>query len=175
MIGYFVLSKIQAEGHPQPLKAGSATLHHGKMLHYTRGNSTERNRRAFIVNFRPIAMVEYERQQGYDHGKVCLYVMQCSLKMSTFVNLIFLHLNMILTEASVSELIIVLWITRHVRTKKCLFIQKIKTQQISLYFPGSRSSQYTENRTILHRRGILNMISYHSLSMEFNKLEYFFL
>jgi hypothetical protein len=30
---------------------------------------TNKPRRAFIVNFRPKAMVDYERQNNYDHGK----------------------------------------------------------------------------------------------------------
>jgi hypothetical protein len=38
-------------------------------MHYTRGNSTPGHRRALIVNFRPRAMVEYERARCFDHGK----------------------------------------------------------------------------------------------------------
>jgi ectoine hydroxylase-related dioxygenase (phytanoyl-CoA dioxygenase family) len=59
----------EAEGVPAPLQPGSATFHHGGTLHYSRGNSTESRRRAYIVNFRPEAMVRYEREQGYDHGR----------------------------------------------------------------------------------------------------------
>ena len=43
----------EAEGVFVELKAGSCVLHHGATLHYSRGNSTALNRRAFIVNFRP--------------------------------------------------------------------------------------------------------------------------
>lgn len=57
----------EAEGVPVPLKAGSCVWHHGGTLHYSRGNSTDRRRRAFITNFRPAAMVAYEREKGFDH------------------------------------------------------------------------------------------------------------
>jgi phytanoyl-CoA hydroxylase len=59
----------EAEGVPVPIGAGSCTLHHGGTMHYSRGNSTSRRRRALIVNFRPHAMVELERARGFDHGK----------------------------------------------------------------------------------------------------------
>ena len=49
------------------IQAGSCTFHHGRTLHYARGNSTERRRRAFITNFRPKAMIDFERKQGVDH------------------------------------------------------------------------------------------------------------
>ena len=52
-----------------PLTRGGCTFHSGRTLHYTRGNSTAHDRRALIVNFRPQAMVEYERSLGFDHGK----------------------------------------------------------------------------------------------------------
>lgn len=57
------------EGKPYPLKPGSATGHSGQTLHFSRGNTTETHRRAFIVNFRPTEMVALERQKGFDHGK----------------------------------------------------------------------------------------------------------
>ena len=50
-----------------PLNPGSCVVHHGKTLHYSRGNSTDNNRRAFILNYRPKEMVEFERKNGYDH------------------------------------------------------------------------------------------------------------
>ena len=50
-----------------PLEPGSCVIHHGKTIHYSRGNSTKNNRRAFILNYRPKEMVELERQKGYDH------------------------------------------------------------------------------------------------------------
>ena len=49
------------------LEPGSCVFHHGNTLHYSRGNSTNSHRRAFITNFRPKAMIELERSQGYDH------------------------------------------------------------------------------------------------------------
>jgi len=58
----------QAEGRPVPLKAGGCTGHHGRTLHYTRGNNSTETRRAFIVNFRPAEMVKLEREMGVDHG-----------------------------------------------------------------------------------------------------------
>jgi hypothetical protein len=59
----------EAEGVPVPIAAGSCTFHHGATMHYSRGNSTSRRRRALVVNFRPRAMVELERARGFDHGK----------------------------------------------------------------------------------------------------------
>jgi len=56
------------EAEPVPLPAGSAVLHVGGALHYSRGNSTGTQRRAFIVNCRPRAMIELERRSGMDHG-----------------------------------------------------------------------------------------------------------
>ncbi|SDG59489.1 Ectoine hydroxylase-related dioxygenase, phytanoyl-CoA dioxygenase (PhyH) family [Dyadobacter soli] len=57
------------EGVSVELKPGSCTFHHGRTLHYSRGNSTGGNRRAFIINFRPADMIRYEREHGFDHGK----------------------------------------------------------------------------------------------------------
>ncbi len=51
-----------------PLPPGSAVLHQGAALHYSRGSSTASRRRAFITNYRPKAMVEWERSHGFDHG-----------------------------------------------------------------------------------------------------------
>ena len=53
-----------------PLKSGSCSIHHGHTLHFSRGNSTSKNRRAFILNFRPEKMVELEREQGMDHSGI---------------------------------------------------------------------------------------------------------
>ena len=58
----------QAEGTPVPLPAGGFTAHHGKTLHYTRGNKSDHPRRAVIVVFRPQAMIEFERKEGCDYG-----------------------------------------------------------------------------------------------------------
>lgn len=49
------------------LESGSCVFHHGNTLHYSRGNSTNKNRRAFITNYRPKKMIELERSQGFDH------------------------------------------------------------------------------------------------------------
>ncbi len=49
------------------IMAGTCTFHHGRTIHYARGNNTSRRRRAFIANFRPAAMIAYERAQGFDH------------------------------------------------------------------------------------------------------------
>ncbi|KAF6032238.1 hypothetical protein EB796_009457 [Bugula neritina] len=56
------------EGRPEPLPAGGCTGHHGRTLHYTRGNKSNSCRRALIVNFRPTSMIQYERDHQYDHG-----------------------------------------------------------------------------------------------------------
>ena len=52
---------------PVPLNAGGCVLHLGETLHYSRGNTTPFNRRAFILNFRPINMITYMRSKGFDH------------------------------------------------------------------------------------------------------------
>ncbi len=58
----------ESESVSVPLKKGSCVIHHGQTLHYSRGNKTNNHRRAFILNFRPSAMVDYERERGYDHS-----------------------------------------------------------------------------------------------------------
>ncbi len=65
--GALTCDASEAEGVPVPLKPGDCVLHHGGTAHYSRGNSTSLRRRAFITNFRPQAMVDYERAQGMDH------------------------------------------------------------------------------------------------------------
>ena len=57
----------EEEGVAVGLQPGECVLHHGGTLHYSRGNSTDLRRRAFITNFRPAAMIALEREQGYDH------------------------------------------------------------------------------------------------------------
>ena len=52
-----------------PLQPGGAGIHAGRCLHYSRGNSTGTMRRAYILNFRPKAMISYEREHGFDHGR----------------------------------------------------------------------------------------------------------
>lgn len=51
-----------------PLAPGQAAAHAGHTLHYSRGNTTDGHRRAYILNYRSAAMIELERQQGMDHG-----------------------------------------------------------------------------------------------------------
>lgn len=50
-----------------PLKMGSCTFHDGFTFHYSKGNSTEFQRRALILNFRPKEMILLERSKGIDH------------------------------------------------------------------------------------------------------------
>jgi len=59
----------ESEGLAIELRPGSCILHDGKTLHYSRGNSTDSQRRALIVNFRPEAMIRLEREKGFDHGR----------------------------------------------------------------------------------------------------------
>ena len=59
----------QEDGRPQPLKAGGCTIHTGRTLHYTGPNVTKSPRRAYIVNYRPKSMIDFEREHNYDHGK----------------------------------------------------------------------------------------------------------
>lgn len=54
---------------PVPLVPGAAAAHAGRTLHYSRGNTTDGHRRAYILNFRPAAMIALEREQGMDHGR----------------------------------------------------------------------------------------------------------
>jgi hypothetical protein len=42
-------------------------LHLGATVHYSRGNSTNKQRRAMIINLRPQKMINYERERGFDH------------------------------------------------------------------------------------------------------------
>ncbi|WEK36014.1 MAG: phytanoyl-CoA dioxygenase family protein [Candidatus Pseudobacter hemicellulosilyticus] len=67
--GALVCDASEEEGLGIEIKAGTAILHHGQTLHYSRGNSTASQRRAFIINYRPEAMIALERAQGFDHGR----------------------------------------------------------------------------------------------------------
>mgnify|MGYP000277132101 CR=1 FL=1 len=53
--------------HCVPLEAGSCTFHDGFTLHFSKGNSTNVQRRALILNFRPKGMIAYEREKVVDH------------------------------------------------------------------------------------------------------------
>jgi ectoine hydroxylase-related dioxygenase (phytanoyl-CoA dioxygenase family) len=57
----------ESEGIAGEIKAGDCIFHHGATLHYSRGNATDKRRRAFITNFRPAAMIALERENGFDH------------------------------------------------------------------------------------------------------------
>ncbi|WP_026809942.1 phytanoyl-CoA dioxygenase family protein [Arenibacter latericius] len=50
-----------------PLSPGGCTFHDGYTLHFSKGNSTDSQRRALILNFRPKTMIELEREKGVDH------------------------------------------------------------------------------------------------------------
>ena len=65
--GALMCDASEQEGVAVEIKAGSCVWHQGATLHYSRGNSTGMRRRAFINNFRPAAMVQFEREQGFDH------------------------------------------------------------------------------------------------------------
>ena len=50
-----------------PLFPGGCTFHDGYTLHFSQGNTTQTQRRALILNFRPKKMIDFEREQGVDH------------------------------------------------------------------------------------------------------------
>ena len=50
-----------------PLESGGATFHDGFTPHFSKGNTTTSHRRALILNFRPKAMIAFERSKGIDH------------------------------------------------------------------------------------------------------------
>jgi phytanoyl-CoA hydroxylase len=50
-----------------PLNAGGCTFHDGFTLHFSKGNTTNNQRRALILNFRPQTMIDLERLQGVNH------------------------------------------------------------------------------------------------------------
>jgi ectoine hydroxylase-related dioxygenase (phytanoyl-CoA dioxygenase family) len=56
-----------AKAIPIPLNIGGCTFHDGFTFHYSKGNSTESQRRALILNFRPKEMIKLERKMGVDH------------------------------------------------------------------------------------------------------------
>jgi phytanoyl-CoA hydroxylase len=65
--GALMCDAHEDEGLAIEIKPGSCVFHHGATLHYSRGNSTEKRRRAFITNYRPESMIRYERDHGFDH------------------------------------------------------------------------------------------------------------
>ena len=50
-----------------PLETGDATFHDGFTPHFSQGNTTDSNRRALILNFRPKLMIDLERSMGINH------------------------------------------------------------------------------------------------------------
>ena len=63
---------LQCEGSEEnsvfiALEPGSCVFHQGGTLHYSRGNATDKHRRALITNFRPKTMIDLERANGVDH------------------------------------------------------------------------------------------------------------
>lgn len=55
--------------HAVPLIKGSAVFWSGRTLHFAGGNKTDTLRRTYIANYRPQSMVDFERNQGFDHGR----------------------------------------------------------------------------------------------------------
>ena len=49
------------------LNEGDCTFHDGYTLHFSKGNTTSKNRRALILNFRPKKMILFERSKGINH------------------------------------------------------------------------------------------------------------
>jgi phytanoyl-CoA hydroxylase len=67
--GALLCEGSEAEGVAIPLQPGSCVMHHGATVHYSRGNDTDHQRRALIINFRPAEMIAMERRKGFDHGR----------------------------------------------------------------------------------------------------------
>ncbi len=67
--GALICDATEEEGIFIEIEPGDCILHHGATLHYSRGNSTGTNRRAYIINFRPKKMIDLERAKGFDHGR----------------------------------------------------------------------------------------------------------
>lgn len=67
--GALMCDATEDEGVAVELKPGSCTFHQGRTLHYSRGNTSNQQRRAYIINYRPQSMIEYERAKGFDHGR----------------------------------------------------------------------------------------------------------
>ena len=65
--GALMCEASEDEGVAMEIQPGSCVFHHGATLHYSRGNSTGKRRRAFITNFRPEGMIRYEREHGFNH------------------------------------------------------------------------------------------------------------
>jgi ectoine hydroxylase-related dioxygenase (phytanoyl-CoA dioxygenase family) len=65
--GALMCEASEDEAVAMEINPGSCIFHHGGTLHYSRGNSTGKRRRAFITNFRPESMIRYEREHGFDH------------------------------------------------------------------------------------------------------------
>jgi phytanoyl-CoA hydroxylase len=53
---------------PTPISRGDVTVHHERVLHGSRGNSTAGWRRAYVIAFRARETVEAERRMGFTHS-----------------------------------------------------------------------------------------------------------
>ncbi len=60
------------EGIAAPVRAGSCLSHNGATLHRSRSNRTAQHRRPFILDYRPVATIPCEREQGFDHGSTTI-------------------------------------------------------------------------------------------------------
>jgi len=58
---------------PYQIKKGSVLVSNGRVLHYSGPNISDNERKAFIINYRPIEVINYMRQNGFDHGKSGLH------------------------------------------------------------------------------------------------------
>jgi len=53
---------------PTPISRGDVTVHHERVLHGSRGNTTAGWRRAYVIAFRTRETVEAERRMGFTHS-----------------------------------------------------------------------------------------------------------
>ncbi|MFP6663865.1 MAG: phytanoyl-CoA dioxygenase family protein [Deltaproteobacteria bacterium] len=51
-----------------PVRRGSLTLHDERIVHGSAGNTSNRLRRTYVIAFRSLATVEYERSIGFTHS-----------------------------------------------------------------------------------------------------------
>ncbi len=52
-----------------PVAAGQGIADAGRTLHYSRAIAPIGTDAAYVLNFRPLAMVKLEREKGMDHGR----------------------------------------------------------------------------------------------------------
>jgi phytanoyl-CoA hydroxylase len=53
---------------PLPVRRGSITVHNERIVHGSPGNTTDGWRRTYVVAFRSLRTVEYERRIGFTHS-----------------------------------------------------------------------------------------------------------